>query len=171
MVIIVMGVTAAGKTTVGTALAAKLGWRFVEGDQLHPPANVAKMHAGIALSDADRAPWLAGVHAIVSRAIERREHLVVACSALRERYREILRGSLPTVRFVLLKVPEEVAVARAAQRTGHFAGPELVPSQFAALEIPSTGALTIDATLPPDRVVAVVLDAFGLGLPAERFLP
>jgi gluconokinase len=162
MVVIVMGVTGAGKTTVGTALAAELMWRFVEGDLLHPPANVAKMRAGVALTDADRAPWLAAVHAIVSRATDRREHLVVACSALRERYREALRGNLRDVRFVLLKVPEDVAAARAAGRAGHFAGPELVPSQFAALEAPSTEALTVDATLPPDRIVAVIRAAFGL---------
>jgi gluconokinase len=162
MVIIVMGVTGAGKTTIGMALAAELGWRFVEGDQLHPPANVAKMHSGSSLSDDDRAPWLAAVHAIAARAIDRRERLVVACSALKERYRETLRGNLHTVRFVLLRVPEEVAVARAAERTGHFAGPDLVPSQFAALEDPSADALTVDATLPPDRIVALIRDAFGV---------
>jgi gluconokinase len=162
MVIIVMGVTGSGKTTVGTALAAELGWRFVEGDQLHPPANVAKMRAGMALNDADRAPWLAAVHAIMARAIDRREHLVVACSALKERYRETLGGDLRPVRFVLLKVPEEVATARATGRRGHFAGPGLVPSQFAALEDPSADALIIDATQPPDRVVTIICDAFGL---------
>jgi gluconokinase len=162
MVIIVMGVTGAGKTTVGTALAAELGWRFVEGDQLHPPANVAKMRAGIALADADRAPWLAAVHAIVTRAIDRREHVVVACSALKERYRESLRGSLHGVRFVLLRVSEEVAVARAAGRTGHFAGPGLVPSQFAALEAPSADTLTVDATPTPNRIVGIIRAAFGV---------
>jgi gluconokinase len=162
MVIVVMGVTGAGKTTIGTALAAELGWRFVEGDQLHPPANVAKMHAGIPLSDADRAPWLAAVHAIIAHAIDRREHLVVACSALKEHYREALRGDLRNVRFALMNVPEAVAAARAAERKGHFAGPELVPSQFAALEEPSADALTVDATLPPARVVAIIRDAFGV---------
>jgi gluconokinase len=162
MVIIVMGVTGAGKTTVGTALAAALGWRFVEGDQLHPPANVAKMHAGTPLSDADRAPWLAAVHAIVAHAIDRREHLVVACSALKERYRVALRGELWNVRFVLLKVPQDVAMARVAERKGHFAGPDLVPSQFAALEDPAVDALTVDGTLPPDRIVPVIRDAFGV---------
>jgi gluconokinase len=162
MVIIVMGVTGAGKTTIGAALAAELGWRFVEGDQLHPPANVAKMQTGTPLTDADRAPWLAAVHAIVARAIDRREHLVVACSALKERYRVALRGDLRTVRFVLLRVPEDVAVARVAERKGHFAGPALVPSQFAALEDPSADALTVDATLSPDRIVHIIRDAFGV---------
>jgi gluconokinase len=162
MVIIVMGVTGSGKTTVGTALAAEVGWRFVEGDQLHPPANVAKMRAGMALNDADRVPWLAAVHAIMARAIDRREHLVVACSALKERYRETLRGDLRPVRFVLLKVPEEVATARAAGRRGHFAGPGLVPSQFAALEDPSSDALIVDATHSPDRLVTIICDAFGI---------
>lgn len=161
MVIIVMGVTGSGKTTIGTALAAELGWRFVEGDQLHPPSNVTKMHSGIPLTDADRAPWLAAVHAVVARATDRREHLVVACSALKERYREVLRGDLRTVRFVLLNLTEDVAVARVAERQGHFAGPELVPSQFAALENPTVDALTVDATLPPDRIVHIIRDAFG----------
>jgi gluconokinase len=162
MVIIVTGVTGAGKTTVGTALAAELGWRFVEGDQLHPPANVAKMRAGMALNDADRAPWLASLHAIITRAIDRREPLVVACSALRQRYRETLRGELRSVRFVLLKVSEEVATGRAAKRAGHFAGPGLVPSQFAALEDPSADVLIVDATQHPNHVVTLICDAFGV---------
>jgi hypothetical protein len=87
-----MGVTGAGKTTIGAALAAELGWRFVEVDQLIPPSNVTKMHSGVPLTDADRAPWLAAVHAVVARATDRREHLVVACSAL-ERYRRCPRRS------------------------------------------------------------------------------
>ena len=87
---------------------------------------------------------------------------MVACSALKERYREALRGDLRNVRFALMKVPEAVAAARAAGRKGHFAGPELVPSQFAALEDPSADALTVDATLPPAQVVAIIRDAFGV---------
>jgi gluconokinase len=162
LTVVVMGVSGCGKSTVGQRLAQTIGATFLDADDFHPPANVAKMQTGTPLSDADRAPWLAAVHAIVARAIDRREHLVVACSALKERYREVLRGNLRTVRFVLLNVPEDVAVARAAGRQGHFAGPELVPSQFAALENPSADALTVDATLPPDRIVHVIRAAFGV---------
>jgi len=156
-----MGVSGAGKTTAGTALASALGWRFVEGDELHPAANKDKMRAGIPLSENDRTPWLAALHAVIVQAIDRREHLVVACSALKERYRAVLRGDCRGVRFVYLKVAQGVAVERSAVRVGHFAGPALVPSQFATLEEPED-ALTIDATLPPDQIVAAIRREFGI---------
>jgi len=156
-----MGVSGAGKTTAGTALASALGWRFVEGDELHPAANKDKMRAGIPLSENDRTPWLAALHAVIVQAIDRREHLVVASSALKERYRAVLRGNCRGVRFVYLKVAQGVAVERSAVRVGHFAGPALVPSQFATLEEPED-ALTIDATLPPDQIVAAIRREFGI---------
>ena len=156
-----MGVSGAGKTTVGTSLVSALGWRFVEADELHSAANKEKMRAGVPLTENDRAPWLATLHAVVERAVERREHLVIACSALKERYRAALGGDCRGVRFVYLKVPEAVAVARSAARVGHFAGPALVPSQFATLEEPDD-ALTIDATLAPEQVVSVIRDEFGI---------
>jgi gluconokinase len=161
VVVIVMGVSGAGKTTVGTALASALDWRFVEGDQLHPAANKAKMHAGVPLTEADRAPWLAALHAMIVHAVDRRENLVMACSALTDRYRGVLRGDCRGIRFVYLKVGQGVAAARSAARAGHFAGPALVPSQFATLEEPDD-ALTIDATLAPDRIVAAVRRDLGL---------
>ncbi|HEY6894317.1 MAG TPA: gluconokinase, partial [Rhodanobacteraceae bacterium] len=151
MVIVVMGVTGAGKTTIGSALAGTLGWRFVDGDDLHPSANVAKMRAGVPLTDADRAPWLAAIEAVIARAIERREHLVIACSALKQHYREILRDGRHGVRFVYLDVTPAVAVARASHRTGHFAGPALVASQFAALE-PPADAFVVDGTSAPEHI-------------------
>ena len=161
MVVVVMGVSGAGKTTVGTILAATLGWRFIEGDRLHPAANTDKMRAGLALTENDRAPWLAALHTEIERAVERREALVMACSALRERYRNVLRGDCHRVRFVYLKVLQGVAEARSAARVGHFAGPALVPSQFATLEEPAE-ALTVDATLPPERIVLLIREAFGI---------
>jgi gluconokinase len=161
MVVVVMGVSGAGKTTVGTALAVSLGWRFVEGDQLHPVANTEKMRAGVPLTESDRVPWLAAVHAVLERAVERRESIVIACSALKERYREVLRGDCRGVRFVYLKVLQPLAEARSATRAGHFAGPALVPSQFATLEEPA-GALTVDGSLPPEAIVAAIRDAFGI---------
>jgi len=156
-----MGVSSVGKTTVGTALAAALGWQFVEGDELHPGANKEKMHAGVPLSEADRAPWLAALHAAIVHAVERREHLVMACSALRDRYRTVLRSDCRGVRFVYLKLDQSVALARSAARAGHFAGPALVPSQFATLEEPHD-ALTIDATLPPDQIVTAIRRELGI---------
>jgi gluconokinase len=161
VVIVVMGVSGAGKTTVGTALASVLGWRFVEGDQLHPAANKEKMHAGMPLTEADREPWLQALHAVIAQAVDRREHLVIACSALKERYRAVLHGDCRGVRFVYLKVAPSVAVARSAARVGHFAGPALVPSQFATLEEPDD-ALLIDATLAPDRIVAAIRRELGV---------
>ena len=161
MVVVLIGAAGAGKTTVGRALAGALGWRFVDGDDFHSPAAIAKMHAGAALTDADRAPWLAALHQVMAIAIGRREPLVVACSALRARYREELRGDLRTVRFVYLKADEATLRRRLTDRAGHFAGPALVQSQLAALEEPEDG-LTVDATAPPERIVASIRYEFGL---------
>jgi gluconokinase len=158
-----MGAAGAGKTTIGHALSAALGWPFVDGDDLHPPANVAKMHAGIPLTDADRAPWLDALHALIGRTLDRREHLVLACSALRRAYRETLRGDLRLVRFVYLKAGEPELGRRLSARRGHFAGPNLLRSQVATLEEPSPDeAVAVDATLPPARIVAQLREAFGL---------
>ncbi len=162
MVVVVMGVTGAGKTTVGTALAAALGWKFLDADTLHPPANVAKMRAGVPLTDADRAPWLDAVRAAIARALDRRESVVVACSALTDRYRERLGAGTRGIRLVHLDVPQHVAAARAAARPGHFAGAALVPSQFAVLEPPPPNALVVDGTAPPDSIIANVRQAFGV---------
>jgi gluconokinase len=163
MIIIVMGVTGAGKTTVGSALAASIGWRFIDGDTLHPPANVERMRAGISLTDADREPWLASLHALIVQAAGRRESLVLACSALKERYRVAVAGDGRGIRFVYLKVPERVAVGRAAHRAGHFASPAIVPGQFAALEEPSAAdALILDATGSPEHLVAEICKEFGI---------
>jgi gluconokinase len=161
MVVVVMGVSGSGKTTVGTLLAAALGWRFVDGDLLHPAANTEKMRAGVALTEQDRAPWLAALHEVVARTVDHRESIVIACSALKARYRDALCGECRGVRFVYLKVLQGVAVERSAARIGHFAGPALVPSQFTILEEPGD-ALTLDGALPPERIVAEIRDAFGI---------
>jgi carbohydrate kinase (thermoresistant glucokinase family) len=161
VVVIVMGAAGAGKTTVGQVLAGALRWRFVEGDDYHSVEAVAKMRGGQALTDADRRPWLAALHAVVDAAIARREPLVVACSALHERYREVLRGTLRGVRFVYLKADAATLRDRLTTRTGHFAGPALVQSQLAALEEPRD-ALTIDATRPVDEIVDAVRYELGL---------
>src|SRR5258705_11743626 len=123
MVMVIMGASGAGKTTIGRALAAELGWRYVEGDEVHSARNIEKMRAGTPLTDADRTPWLAALHAIIARAIDRREHTVVACSALKARYREALRGDLHPVRFVFLRAPAAVLHHRLELRGSHFFNP------------------------------------------------
>lgn len=158
---IVMGAAGAGKTTVGQALAGTLRWRFVEGDEYHSVEAVAKMRGGQPLTDADRRPWLAALHAVVEAAVVRREPLVLTCSALHERYREVLRGTLRGVRFVYLKADAATLRERLTKRTGHFAGPALVVSQLAALEEPRD-AITIDATRPVEDIVAAVRYELGL---------
>ena len=161
MVVIVIGVAGSGKTTVGQALARQLAWRFVEGDDYHSPESIAKMRDGIPLNDGDRAPWLTRLHAVAAAAIDRREHAVIACSALKHRYRDTLRGTLYGVRFVYLKADEPTLRRRLEQRRQHFAGPKLLASQLASLEEPAD-ALTIDATAAPDDIVKTVRYEFGL---------
>jgi gluconokinase len=161
MVVILLGVAGAGKTTVGQALAARHGWRFLDADDRHTPDAIAKMRNGVPLTDADREPWLASLHTVVAAAIERREPLVVACSALKQRYRDRLRGTLRLVRFVYLKADEPTLRQRLEHRGGHFAGPVLLASQLADLEEPAD-ALTIDARHSPDQIVNDIDDEFGL---------
>ena len=161
MIIVMMGPAGAGKTTVGRALAGTQSWPFVDGDDVHTAAAVAKMRAGIPLTDVERAPWLTSLHDILAATLDRRGHLVLACSALKERYRAALREGLRTVRFVYLKADERILAGRLADRGGHFAGPALLASQLADLEEPGD-ALTVDATEPPDRIVAIIRREFGL---------
>ena len=163
MVVILMGAAGSGKTTVGRALAADVRWAYVEGDEHHPARNIEKMHAGIPLTDEDRRPWLAALHALIARALDRREHGVMACSALKRAYRDMLRGNCYPVRFVYLQAPERELLRRLSTRAGHFAGPNLLETQLAALEPPSPDeALVVDATRPPERIVREVRMEFGL---------
>jgi gluconokinase len=163
MVVIVLGAAGAGKTTIGRALAARHGSRFVDGDDYHTPEAIAKMRAGAALSDGERAPWLAALHAAVATASARREGLVVACSALKQRYRDVLRDDLRAIRFVYLKADESVLRQRLERRQGHFAGPALLASQLAVFEEPADAfTLTVDAARPPDDIVGAIDYEFGL---------
>jgi gluconokinase len=154
MVLVVGGPAGAGKSTVGRALAARLGWRFVDGDDLHPPANVAKMRGGFPLDDNDRAPWPQAIRARIDDARARGEPLVVACSALREAHRRTLGVDGDAVRFVVLDAPPDVLRARLAGRAGHFFPPSLLGSQLAALERPEEGV--VDVTQPLDDVIAAI---------------
>jgi gluconokinase len=150
-----MGVTGSGKSTVGATLAARLGCAFYDGDDYHPAANVEKMRRGEPLNDVDRAPWLDRLRGLLTEKLRSGESAVLACSALRESYRERLRPGAPGLRnsvyFVYLRISEETARARLTARTGHFMPVGLVESQFATLEDPRD-AIEIDAMLPPDEL-------------------
>ena len=159
MIVVVMGVAGSGKTTVGRLLAGELGWKFYDADDFHPPANVERMRAGVPLSDADRVPWLAALRDLLAERAAADAPTVLACSALKRRYRDALvpTGAPPGwVRFVHLDVTREVAARRLAERRGHFMPPALVDSQFATLEAPHD-ALRADATRPVDEIVEDVL--------------
>lgn len=161
MVIILMGVTGAGKTTVGERLASELGWEFYEADDYHPPENKKKMNAGIPLTDEDRWPWLRALRGAIEDALRRKADAVVTCSALKASYREVLAGGLSDVHFVLLHGSRKVLEERLADRKNHFMNPGLLDSQLATLE-PPADALVVDIDQPPERQVAEIRAAFGL---------
>jgi gluconokinase len=165
-IVIVMGVSGSGKSTVGRLLAAELGWPFAEGDDFHPAANVARMHAGQPLTDAQRAPWLA---AIAAWTREQRAGAVVACSALRRSYRDILRGGGPDVRFALLSLDRVVIADRMEHRLGHFMPASLLASQLATLEplAPDEVGMTVDAGGTPEQAVAAIRAWLALDGPAS----
>ena len=163
-VIVVMGVSGSGKTTIAAALARRLGWQFAEGDAFHPAANVAKMGAGIPLDDADRWPWLDAIAAWIGRTRAEGKRCVVACSALKRAYRERLAGGRDDVRFVYLQGDYDVIAERLARRQGHYMPLTLLRSQFEALEEPGReeNPLVIDVDAPPEAMLDAI--ARGLGL-------
>jgi gluconokinase len=155
MVVILMGVSGSGKTTIGRKLADELGWSFYEGDDFHSAASIEKMGRGAPLTDEDRAPWLAALRAVVDRAIEKGENAVLACSALKASYRETLRGDRAGAVFVYLKADSRLIAERLEHRAGHYAKRDLLPSQIATLEEPAD-AVTVDASRTPEEIVAEV---------------
>jgi carbohydrate kinase (thermoresistant glucokinase family) len=161
MVIVVMGVTGSGKTTVGTALASALEWPYFDADDFHPPSNVAKMASGVPLTDADRAPWLAALRARIEEIQTGGSHAVFSCSALKASYRETLAAGDPDVRFVHLHGSEALLAERLRHRIGHFMNPELLDSQLATLE-PPAGAITVDIALPLGAQVEAIRKGFGV---------
>lgn len=161
IVVVMMGVSGVGKTTIGTLLAERLGWGYAEGDSYHPPANVEKMRAGTPLDDADREPWLAAIAADIDRWRAAGQGMVVSCSALKRRYRDILIGDRADVRLVRLAGDEALIRARMEKRTDHYMPPSLLTSQIATLE-PPTGdeeAITVDVTRTPTICVTDILAA------------
>lgn len=156
---VVMGVSGCGKSTVGQALAQELGVPFVEGDQFHPPANVAKMSAGMPLDDEDRAGWLLALQAQIREARERGAGLVLSCSALKRRYRDLLRQGDPALRFAHLDGPRELIAARLQARAGHYMPPSLLDSQLRDLEAlqPDEAGVLLDIGSAPGQQVARIL--------------
>ncbi len=160
MIVIVMGVVGAGKTTVGKLLADELGWEFADADDFHPASNVEKIRQGIPLTDEDRAPWLQLLHDAISRWIAARNNVVLACSALKRAYRQILHpGS--EVHFVYLKGPATLIGQRLHSRQGHFANEQILASQLEDLEEPAD-ATTIDIAATPEEIVRQIKSALRL---------
>lgn len=159
--IIVMGVSGSGKTTVGRAVAAELAFEMIEGDDHHPPENVAKMAAGIPLTDADRRPWLQTLAGLLADRHSRGQGTVLACSALRRAYRDVLRTAVPGGETFVFQLDADEATLRSRMesRTGHYMPPALLDSQLATLEPlePDEPGVILDTTQPPDVVVAAAV--------------
>jgi gluconokinase len=163
-IIVVMGVAGAGKTTVGRELAQAIGWEFHDADAFHSPGNIAKMHRGEGLTDADRVPWLEALRGFIEAVVREERRAVLACSALKQSYRDMLRpnGVAPgTLRYVFLDVPADVLRERLEHRERHFAPPELLASQLATLEAPRD-AVWVDGTCPVGDEVRQIRTALGL---------
>src|SRR5262245_34555160 len=162
-ILVVMGVSGAGKSTVAEELAARLGWSFKEGDALHPEANVAKMHAGTPLTDADRRPWLERVAAWIDRQRAKKQPGIITCSALKRSYRQIIIGDRPEVRLVYLRGGRDLIAQRLAGRTGHFMPRSLLQSQIDALEEPDPDEdpLTVDVEPPASWIAEEIIRLLG----------
>jgi gluconokinase len=158
MIVILMGVTGSGKTTVAQQLQKLTGWEYAEGDDYHSEANRKKMAAGIPLTDEDRAPWLASLHQVLLGWFERGKSGILTCSALKQAYRDTLVGGLPAEawRFVLLQVPKEELARRLAHRHGHYMNPGLLDSQLQTLEEPRD-AIRVDGTGAADEIARRIL--------------
>ena len=163
--LVVMGVSGAGKTTLGEMLAKRLGWPFKEGDELHPPANIAKMKSGQPLTDADRAPWLEAIGEWIDRWLAAGRSGVISCSALKRAYRDTLASGRPAVRFVFIDLDEATIAERLKHRQGHYWPPQLLHSQFEALEVPTPDepVIVVDGHASRDAQVAKVVDILSAG--------
>jgi gluconokinase len=157
---IVMGVSGCGKSSVGKVLADSLGWDFYDADDFHPPENVVKMAGGIPLNDSDRTLWLASLHELISSSLKTDKPAVLACSALKQRYRQQLMDSNDDVQLVYLKGSYDLIWSRMEKRTDHYMKPHMLKSQFEALEEPSN-ALTIDISMSLDEIAQEILKHTG----------
>lgn len=161
MVVILFGVAGSGKTTIGCLLSRELGWKFYDADDFHPISNVEKMKQGIPLSDEDRRPWLERVRELIRTSLAQRVNAVLACSALKESYRQYLRID-DEVRFVFLKGEFGLIQERLRGRRGHFMDPSLLRSQFDTLEEPKEGVVVVDVTSSPSAVVQTIRRSLGI---------
>ncbi|MEK8088531.1 gluconokinase [Thermithiobacillus plumbiphilus] len=155
MVIVIMGVAGSGKSTIGQALARDLGWGFIDADDLHPPANIERMRAGLPLTDADRAPWLAALRELIARCLAQQHHVVLAASLLKAAYREAVGVDQDQVRLVFLHADPTLIRQRLEKRQGHFMAAVMLDSQLATLEVPDTG-LRVDASQPQAQIVTAI---------------
>ncbi len=162
MIVLIMGVSGSGKTTIGGLLAAALGGRYIEGDDFHPPANIAKMQAGLPLSDDDRLPWLQALGKALQAPENKGVPVILGCSALRESYRQLIRSFCPQCQIVWLHGSPERVAARIKDRLGHFMPASLLESQFAILEAPAD-AITVSIDQPPEAIVKQILDQLPSG--------
>ena len=155
MVIILIGVAGSGKTTVGRMLSARAGWEFHDADDLHPPHNREKMRRGVALTDADRLPWLYAVRDLMTRCLAEKRSAVIACSALKQSYRDLLMVDAKDVKFVYLKGSPALIAERLARRAEHFFDRRLLQSQFDTLEEPAN-AIVVDIAAPPEKIAETI---------------
>jgi gluconokinase len=166
--LVVMGVSGSGKSTIGDRLAERLGWKYEDGDKFHPASNVAKMSAGQPLTDEDRWPWLRAVADEIDRICKAGEHVVIASSALKRAYRDILVHGQPDIRIIYLKGPQDLIASRLALRKNHFMPPGLLESQFRTLEPPdpSENPVTVSIDDSVETIVDDILRQLGLN-PAD----
>jgi gluconokinase len=168
--VVVMGPSGVGKTTVAEGIGARLGWPVAEGDSFHPAENVAKMSRGVPLDDADRAPWLALIRDWIAAEAAGGRDTVITCSALKRRYRDVLREAGCRVRFLQLEADRALVAERIGARKGHYMPPSLLDSQLAALEPlgPDEDGATVSVAGAPDEVCEAALSALGLAVRAAR---
>jgi gluconokinase len=162
VIVIIMGAAGAGKSTVGAALAATLDWPFFDADDFHTAANIERMRQGIGLTDEERLPWLGRVRQAMLDSMARGQSAVVACSALKRRYRQILTAGVADPRLVHLQADEQLLRHRLSTRRGHFAGPALASTQLHDLETPAFEAVIVDASLPPQVLVGEIRRALNV---------
>ena len=162
--LVVMGVSGSGKSTIAEHLASRIGWIFEDGDQFHPASNISKMHAGRPLTDDDRWPWLRAIAAEIDRVCAAGGHVVIACSALKRAYRDILVHGRRDVRIVFLDGSQHLIASRLAKRTGHFMPPDLLPSQFRTLErpTPDENPVIVSIDAPVDKIVDDIVGKLAL---------
>jgi|SRR5919109_845602 gluconokinase len=161
MVVIIFGVSGSGKTTIGRLLSSELGWMFYDADDFHPISNIEKMKQAIPLSDEDRKPWLERLRELIGTCLAQRVDAVLACSALKESYRQYLRID-EEVRFVFLKGEFGLIQERLRSRHGHFMDPSLLRSQFDALEEPKEEVIIVDVTSSPSMIVQMIRSGLGI---------